>query len=250
MNNSLLIVLFMSSFFSITNRVNANQIALVIDDLGYSYQSGKRAIELPGRITYGILPFAPKSNDLAEYAKKKGKEIIIHLPMEAENDQQTRIEEITLLNNMSSIQYKIILDASLKRLDTAIGLSNHTGSLLTQKREPMRAVMSKLLEHKLYFLDSKTSNKSIAVEIAKELNVPNISRDFFLDNTRQEANMKRVFEQAIKLSRETGEALIIAHPYASSLDFLESKLIKLPEDVELVFASKLAARRLTAPDPL
>ena len=250
MNNLLSTVLLALSFFSITNPVKASQIALVIDDLGYSYQSGKRAIELPGHITYAILPFAPRASDLAEYAKNRGKEIIIHLPMEAENEQQTKIEEITLLDNMSTIQYKIILDASLKRLNTAVGLSNHTGSLLTQKIGPMQALMSKLLEHNLYFLDSKTSSKSIAIEIANKLNVPNISRDFFLDNVKKDASMEEIFERAIKLSRKTGEALIIAHPYASSLGFLESKLKNLPEDVELVFASELATSYLKAPGPL
>ena len=239
MNKSLSVFSVLLSLLSFVTLVNGNQLAIVIDDLGYSYKAGKRAIDLPARVTFAILPFAPNTRALAEYAKKKNKEVIIHLPMEAENEQQNRVEEITLREYMSSIQYSIILGASLNRLKNAIGVSNHTGSLLTIKKESMRKLMSKLAQRKLYFLDSKTSNKSIAIQIAEEFNVPNVSRDFFLDNIKEEANMEAAFNHAIKLSRKTGEALIISHPYTSSLSFLESKLKNPPEDIELVFASQL-----------
>jgi len=249
-NKSLLAFSLLLRLLTFANPVTANQLAIVIDDLGYSYKAGKRAIDLPGRITFAILPFAPNTQDLAEYAKNKNKEVIIHLPMEAENEQQNRVEEITLREHMSSIQYSIILGAALNSLKNAIGVSNHTGSLLTIKKESMRRLMSKLAQRKLYFLDSKTSNKSVAIKIAKEFNVSSVSRDFFLDNIKEEANMETVFKRAIKLSRKTGEALIIGHPYSSSLDFLESKLKNLPEDIELVFASQLTTNHPIAPGPL
>ena len=237
-------------FLATTNSLYANQLAIVIDDLGYSYHMGKQAIDLPGAITLAVLPFAPKTVSLAKYANTKNKEIIIHLPMEAENKQQARIEQITLQESMSSIQYHIILEASLRRLNTAIGVSNHTGSLLTKKREPMRKLLSMLAQRKLYFLDSKTSSDSIAIEIAEEFNVPNVSRDFFLDNEKKETKMDAIFSRAIKLSRKTGEALVIAHPYESSLSFLKSKLKNLPEDIELVFASQLSIKHPIEPGPL
>lgn len=250
MNTSSLAFSLLLSLLTLANPVTANQLAIVIDDLGYSYKAGKRAIDLPGRITFAILPFAPNTQGLAEYAENKNKEVIIHLPMEAENEQQNRVEEITLREHMSSIQYSIILGAALNSLKNAIGVSNHTGSLLTIKKASMRRLMSKLAQRKLYFLDSKTSNKSVAIQIAEEFNVSSVSRDFFLDNIKKEANMEAVFKRAIKLSRKTGEALIIGHPYISSLHFLESKLKNLPEDIELVFASQLTTNYPIAPGPL
>ena len=43
-------------------------LALVIDDLGSSYEHGKAAIELPGDHTYAILPGAAHSKRLAQLA--------------------------------------------------------------------------------------------------------------------------------------------------------------------------------------
>ena len=58
-------------FLLANNSPVANELAIVIDDLGYSYQAGKRAIDLPGQITLAILPFAPNTRALAKYAKEK-----------------------------------------------------------------------------------------------------------------------------------------------------------------------------------
>jgi len=49
-------------------------ISLIIDDMGYRYQSGKRAINLPANITYSFLPYAPHARKLANFANKKQKE--------------------------------------------------------------------------------------------------------------------------------------------------------------------------------
>ena len=217
----------------------SHQLAIVIDDLGYSLINGKRSIELPGDVTVAILPFAPNSLGLAEYAKHKNKEVIIHLPMQAKSHTNQKIERPTLNITMSSIQYSIILEASLSRFAHAKGLSNHMGSLLTERTEPMRRVLLATADRNLYFLDSKTSSQSIARKVAHEMRAPYIARDFFLDNIRTGQNMKSIMKNAFTLSRKTGGAVIIGHPYQGTLDFLERELKKLPDDIELVFASQL-----------
>ena len=71
------------------------------------------------------------------------------------------------------------------------------------------------------------------------MRVSYIARDFFLDTIRTEQNMKSIMGSAFTLSRKTGDAVIIGHPYQGTLDFLERELQKLPSDIELVFAGQL-----------
>ena len=217
----------------------SRQLAIVIDDLGYSLLGGRRSIDLPGRVTVAILPFAPNSVGLAEYAKRKNKEVIIHLPMQAKSKTIQKTESQTLNVSMSAIQYTTILDASLSRFAQAKGVSNHMGSLLTEKESPMKQVLTATGNRGLYFLDSKTTNQSIAKKVAHKAGVPYVARDCFLDNIRTEQNMKSIMESAFTLSRKTGDAVIIGHPYQGTLDFLERELQTLPNDIELVFASQL-----------
>ena len=160
----------------------SRQLAIVIDDLGYSFVNGKRSIDLPGKVTVAVLPFAPNSVGLAEYATRKNKEVIIHLPMQAKSETNQKTESPTLNVAMSTIQYTVILRTSLSRFPQAKGVSNHMGSLLTERENPMRLVLSATGNHGLYFLDSKTSNQSIAKKVAHQTGVPYVARDLFLDN--------------------------------------------------------------------
>ena len=113
------------------------------------------------------------------------------------------------------------------------------GSLLTERENPMRQILSATGNHGLYFLDSKTSSRSIARKVARQIGVAYVARDFFLDNIKSEKNMKSIMASAFTLSRKTGGAVIIGHPYKGTLDFLERELRNLPPDIDLVFASQL-----------
>jgi len=62
---------------------NAPTLALVIDDVGYSLEHGRRAIALPAPVTVAILPFAPNTTTLAELAASRGADVILHEPMQA-----------------------------------------------------------------------------------------------------------------------------------------------------------------------
>ena len=51
--------------------------------LGPTYQLGRQAVELPGTLTYSVLPQRPYSRDIAGLAHRNGKEVMLHLPMES-----------------------------------------------------------------------------------------------------------------------------------------------------------------------
>jgi polysaccharide deacetylase 2 family uncharacterized protein YibQ len=52
------------------------RIAIIIDDLGYHLANGKRAIRLPGPITFSFLPGSPRAQQLADHAhENRGTEI-------------------------------------------------------------------------------------------------------------------------------------------------------------------------------
>lgn len=57
------------------------RMVLVIDDLGPNLSQGQAVIELPGPLTYAVLPFTPHAERLAVLAAEHGKEIILHAPM-------------------------------------------------------------------------------------------------------------------------------------------------------------------------
>lgn len=210
-----------------TNDVSANsnaKLVIIIDDIGNHLQLGKRAIELPGKLNYAVLPQTPQGPALAQYAAGKGKnkEVLLHMPMEAMGEQI--LGPSGLYNRLSREEFSARINHALDEIPNAVGLSNHMGSYLTQQREKMNWVMSELNQRNLYFLDSRTGSQSSAKQAAVQHNVPYLSRDFFLDHSRNAEAMQQIFTRAIANAKANGLAVIIGHPYRSTLSFLEEQL--------------------------
>ncbi|MEM7080093.1 MAG: divergent polysaccharide deacetylase family protein [Pseudomonadota bacterium] len=221
------------------------ELAVVIDDVGYNYARGVRCIELPGNLTVAILPRTPHAQQLSAMAADRGKDVIVHQPMEPYPSAHAREEDGTLKLRMSGPQFDLLVDQSLAALPQRVGLSNHTGSLLTQHRTPMRRLMQALQQRDLFFLDSRTTADTVALQVAREVGVPALRRDVFLDHERTTGAIDAAFQKALKLARKRGHAVLVGHPYPITLRYLEQRLVHLPEDIELVFAAQLA-RRLSA----
>ena len=81
----------------------------------------------------------------------------------------------------------------------------------------------------LFFVDSYTTHRSIALNLARESGIPAVRRDVFLDSDRSPETLEREFERLKKLSRQRGMAVGIGHPYPATLEFLERELPKLAE---------------------
>ena len=218
------------------------ELAIVIDDIGYNKTLGARAINLPGQVTIAVLPIAPHTQVLLKHAVTSGKDVIVHQPMESQRSPHAVREPDSLTLSTDSQRFEEMLTAALDAVPMSIGLSNHTGSLLTQHHRPMQQLMVTLNRRGLYFLDSRTTPETVAMAVALENNVPAIQRDVFLDHNPDPDAIHDSFELALRVARAKGHAVLIAHPYGVSLDYLERRLANLPSDIGLINASALAQR--------
>jgi len=222
----------------------ASSLAIIIDDLGNNLASGRRAVNLPGAITYAILPHTPQAIELATYANDVdiNKEVIIHMPMEAVGHKH--IEPGGLNMHQDQQDFIHALQAAIQALPQAKGLSNHMGSQLTSQPDRMHWLMSELSKTPFYFIDSKTTDNSAAMHAADEQNIPFLVRDIFLDHDPDPIAIDKAFKKALALAIKSGSAVLIAHPYPSTLDYLENALPRLSEaGVVLVNASQAIAQK-------
>ena len=83
----------------------------------------------------------------------------------------------------------------------AEGFNNHEGSKATEDEEMMREVLGQAKEKNLFFIDSRTSSKSVALRIARELGVPGARRTVFLDNND---DVDYICGQLAELAETTG----------------------------------------------
>ena len=221
----------------------APRIAIIIDDIGYQANESLRAIDLPGPVACAILPDAPRARQLAQAATDGGKEVLLHLPMDAAGtDELAEPSQVTL--DMSRESFKSAVNAALDAVPYAVGVSNHRGSLLTRHPGHMLWLMEEMrLRDGLFFVDSYTTHESVALQIAAETGVQAVKRDVFLDNDRSESAIAKEFERLKSLATKHGIAVAIGHPYEATLAFLEKEIPRLAEQgFELVPVSELVGR--------
>lgn len=225
-------------------------LAIIIDDLGNNLASGRRAVNLPGAITYAILPHTPQARELADYVKSANhannfnhnKEVIIHMPMEAVG--HNHIGPGGLKMDHDQKDFINTLHAAIQALPQAKGLSNHMGSQLTSQPDRMHWLMSELSKTQFYFIDSKTTDNSAAMHAADQQQIPYLVRDVFLDHDPTPKAIDKAYKKALALANRQGSAVLIAHPYATTLDYLEKELPKLSRvGIVLVNASQAIAQK-------
>ena len=180
------------------------RIAIIIDDLGYQTEIGQRSINLPGPVACAILPSTPRATKLAEAAFAHGKDVLLHLPLEpVSKDSQSDPGGIML--DMSREQFANTFAADLESVPHAIGVNSHRGSMLTRHPGHMGWLMEELRMHgDLIFVDSYTTHKSVALQLARERGVPSVKRDVFLDPDRLPDTVEREFGRFPFGSRDRG----------------------------------------------
>ncbi|MEM9689503.1 MAG: divergent polysaccharide deacetylase family protein [Pseudomonadota bacterium] len=216
------------------------RIAIIIDDLGYDHELGLRAIALPAQLTVAILPHTPRARSLAEAARASGKEVIVHLPLEAMNPRGPfEPERLTLA--MTEPEVDAVLQRALAAVPHAVGVNNHRGSLLTRQPLHMQWLMNRIgSTGDLFFVDSFTTHHSVAMDAAEKAGVPAVRRDVFLDHSRDPSQMRQQLERLKRRASSEGQAVAIGHPYPETMALLEEVLPELKaEGFELVPVSQL-----------
>lgn len=218
--------------------LGAGQLAIIIDDIGYSATLGERSLHLPGEFTFAVLPQAPYGPRLARLANEMDREVMLHNPMS--NTRNLPLDGGALSGEMTHRDFMATLDYNLEAIPEARGLNNHMGSQLTQEARPMGWLMERLSDRGFYFIDSRTTADSRALETAQRYHIPSLQRDVFLDHERDAEQIARQLAEAIELARERGYAIAIGHPYPETLAVLEHIGPALEQaGVELVPVSRL-----------
>jgi len=221
------------------------RIAVIIDDLGDGLADGRRAVALPGAVALSVLPHTPFGKRLAEEAHAHGKEVMLHLPMEALEPLGPEPGEIAA--DMPALEMELTLDYDLQTVPYAAGINTHRGSRLTQNEAAMATLMQILHGRSdLFFVDSLTSAASVAARVAREYGVPALKREVFLDNERSPDAIASQFERLVALAERHGRAVAIGHPFPETLALLEQRLPGLAaRGIQLVSPSTMLKEEQT-----
>ena len=196
------------------------KVSIVIDDFGTDVGIAKQFASLPFPVTLSVLPHQAHSREIAELAHLEGREVILHLPMEPLNSRESPGPGALLLS-MSGDQMRRYIKAALDTSPYFDGVNNHMGSRMTRDAQIMKTVLSELKGRGLFFIDSMTTNESKGWKVARELKIPTLKRDIFLDDDPSAEAIRSQIARLVEIATIRGTALAIGHPRKTTLRSLQ-----------------------------
>ena len=224
------------------------KVAIIIDDIGNNLKIVKEIVSLKIPITISVLPHLPYSQQAAKLAHSNGLQVMLHQPLEPVNVNNYSLQKGEIISGMSAFQIKRILDNNIKSIPYIEGVNNHMGSKITKDASLMKIILTHLKKKNLFFIDSLTTNHSVAFRIAQELKLKSGRRDVFLD--KAEMNNKetgydfrytvKMVKELLEIAKKKGKAIGIGHPFYETLKGLKKSLYLIKKsDIKLVNASEI-----------
>jgi polysaccharide deacetylase 2 family uncharacterized protein YibQ len=216
------------------------KMAIVIDDLGIENHISQELLHWNLPITFSILPFTPYSKTIAQEAHRRGKEVILHLPMEPHGYPKKNPGDGALLYKMDEEKLLRQLSKDIEAIPYIQGVSNHMGSRLMEDPEKMKIILSELKRRGLYFLDSRTTPQTVGLQTAQALGLASTERDVFLDHVVEEEDIIQSLERLAQEALISGRAIGVGHPHPATLRALKRMVPKIQEKgIEIVPLSAL-----------
>lgn len=195
------------------------KIALVISGLGLSSAATEAAIQrLPGGVTLSFAPFADNLDQWIRLARAAGHEVLINLPMEPIEYPVHDPGPRTLLTSLSEAQNLDRLEWALSRVTGYVGINNFMGSRFTTSTESLRPVLTEIKRRGLLFLDSRSSARSVAPDIAREIGLPHAVNNRFIDNEASRSAIDGRLAEAERLATRRGYAVAMGFPYPVTIE--------------------------------
>lgn len=196
------------------------RLAIIIDDFGaINNQVAHSILQLPISLTAAVIPGHPSSQQFSRQAIEAGHEVFVHLPMQPKEGELG--EENGILVDLPEEEIRRRVRWALAELPEAVGVNNHMGSLATENEKVMEVVLQEIKAAGKYFVDSRTSSQSVALDVAKKLSMSCAKSDAYLDDQDDSAVIKKRLAMLADQALREGSAIGIGHIRINTLQALE-----------------------------
>lgn len=189
------------------------KLAIIIDDFGQNRDGVKEMMSIKRPLTFAIMPFLDFTKKDALQAHQEGYEVITHLPMQSTNkDMDSWLGPKPIKVFYSEDVISEIVFNSINSVPYSVGANIHMGAKSSEDERVMTIVMNIVKEMGCYFVDSRTSGKTVCRTVAKETGVNFLERNVFLENPyKTEESIKKQLESAGDYAIKHGQAVVIGH---------------------------------------
>lgn len=215
------------------------EMAIIIDDFGYSNEPINAFAEINRPLTFAVLPYRPHSSEAASRGLSSGHQVILHLPLEPLS-AAAQSEQVTIGSGMSDSDIRSTAARAIQSIPGIIGVNNHQGSRATADQRVMRQVLSEIKSNNLFFVDSRTNSQSVAVAVARQMGVKTTANELFIDNENEVSAVKRQLRTAQNIALRNGSVVVIGHARLTTAAAVREMIPEIESSgIRLVFVSEM-----------
>jgi len=216
------------------------RLVVILDDAGNSLSPLPALESLPSEVAVAVLPNAAYAEEIARALGHQRRELLVHMPMEPQPGTGPGCGPGALEVGQDPTEVRLRVERALAAVPGARGMNNHMGSKATADPQLMGVLMEELKLRGLYFVDSRTSPETVALETARRGGVPARERDVFLDVVEDPQVIRHSLAEAVAVARTSGSAIAIGHVHPLTIEVLSAELpVLASQGVRLVRPSAL-----------
>ncbi len=218
-------------------QVNLPECAIIIDDMGYHHEIGKKMIDLPLNLSFSFLPHAPYTSELENMAFRLGRTILLHLPLQPKDSTWDPGPGALYVDEQA--QQESLFQQNLTMVPHAVGVNNHMGSFYSEDKTAMTSLLELIDARRLFYVDSYTTPNSLGYTLAQQKEIRSARRQIFLDNVEEVEAICERLSELMRIALQHGQAIGIAHPHKETLTALQSCIDSKRSPVKFVGVEKL-----------
>ncbi len=220
------------------------KLAIIIDDFGQNRKGVDEMMLINRHLTFAVMPFLTYTKTDALNAHTKGYEVIVHLPLEANNAPLKWVGPKPILANMHINEIKEITLDALEDVPYAVGANIHMGSKAGNEKHVISSILDIVKKKNMFFVDSRSEDHPIAKKLADNIGILCHDRDVFLDGNKSKSYIIEQLRKAGDIALKNGKAIAIGHVGTEGGKVTAeaiSEIIPVLENnnVQLVFVSEL-----------
>ena len=214
--------------------------ALVVDNLGNDLRPVGELGELDVPLAFAVVPGRPFAREVAARAALLGREVVVQLSMGSDmGDAETALRWAGTRDEV-----RATVGDALAAVPHAVGVTHRGGERLSADRERMRWVLERVGEAGLFYIDSRTTERSVVCEVAAAVPVPCAERGVRLDDPDDvggtAASVGRHLPVLLTLARTRGDVIAVTAVRPDTAEALRAALREIASaDIDVVPLSVL-----------
>ena len=222
------------------------RIAIVVGDLGLSTSATEAAIDtLPAAMTLAFSPYAGRLDEWLQRSRRAGHEVLLMVPMEPLTYPHDDPGPQTLLIAAGPERNRRRLEWLMSRAGGYVGVMNVMGERFVASRPSLEPILTEIDRRGLMFFDANSRQRSAAVPIAAELDLPIAASNRSVDAVVSRDAIDLRLRELEEIARDRGLAVGYAASYPITLERLAEWAVTLAPR-GFVLAPITAAARLQA----